>query len=113
MAETEDPARGAAIPPASVLVRSTAAQQAFTAAWSIPKSGYWSHFAQGDRVLVFDAPDPANGSRRVRRGTVRSPPSPDIITIDFGNEEHGELSPADRVQVSHAAGACRCVVALP
>ncbi|MEA5362519.1 hypothetical protein VA596_23485 [Amycolatopsis sp., V23-08] len=76
------------------------------------QGGYWSHFAQGDRVLVFGAPDPATGRRRVRRGTVLSPPSPGVITIDFGNGEHGELSAADGVQVSHAAGACRCVVAL-
>ncbi|MFJ1764734.1 hypothetical protein ACIOD2_30725 [Amycolatopsis sp. NPDC088138] len=89
MLGTEDPARAAA------------------------KDGHWSHFAQGDRVLVFGAPDPSTGSRRVRRGTVLSPPSPDLITIDFGNEEYGELSPADPVRVSHAAGACRCVVALP
>jgi hypothetical protein len=116
MIETEDPASGAAIPIASpsktAPVRPAAAQRAFTTARSTPKGGYWSHFARGDRVLVFGEPDPANGSRRVRRGTVLSLPSPDIITIDFGNEEHGELSPADPVRVSHAAGACRCVVAI-
>jgi hypothetical protein len=90
----------------------TVVQQAFTAAWNTLKGGYWNHFAQGDRVLVFGEPDPANGSRRVRRGTVLDPPSLEIIRIDFGDEGHGEFSPADPVRVSHAAGACPCVVAI-
>ncbi|WIY00838.1 hypothetical protein QRX60_43435 [Amycolatopsis mongoliensis] len=90
----------------------TAVQQAFTAAWSTLQGGHWNHFAEGDRVLVFGKPDPASGSRRVRRGTVLAPPSAEIIKIGFGNEEYEELSPADPVHVSHAAGACRCVVAI-
>jgi hypothetical protein len=89
----------------------TAVQLAFAAAWSTLKGGYWNHFAQGDRVLVFGEPDPANGSRRVRRGTVLAL-SPDIIRIDFGHEEHGEFSPADPVRVHHVAGTCPCVVAI-
>lgn len=90
----------------------TVVQQAFTAAWSTLKGGYWNHFAQGDRVLVFGESDPANGSRRVRRGTVLDPPPLDIIRIDFGGEGHGEFSPADPVRINHAAGACQCVVAI-
>ena len=90
----------------------TTVQQAFTAAWSTIKGGYGNHFAQGDRVLVFGEPDPANGSRRVRRGTVLDPLSPDIIRIDFGGGEHGEFSPADPVQVTHVAGTCHCVVTI-
>ena len=84
----------------------------FTMIQQALKDGYWNHFAQGDRVLVFGEPDPANGSRRVRRGTVLDPPSLDIIRIDFGGERHEEFSPADPVRVSHAAGACRCVAAI-
>jgi hypothetical protein len=90
----------------------TALQQALTATRSTHDGSHWNHFAEGDRVLVFGAPDPANGSRRVRRGTVLAPPSAEIIKIGFGNEEYEELSPADPVRVSHAAGACRCVVAI-
>ncbi|WP_329047364.1 hypothetical protein OG738_34695 [Amycolatopsis sp. NBC_01488] len=90
----------------------TVAQQAITATWSTLESGYWDHFAQGDRVLVFGEPDPANGSRRVRRGTVLDPPSPETIRIAFEGEEHGEFSPVDPVRVTHAAGACQCVVAI-
>ncbi|MEV4316765.1 hypothetical protein [Actinocrispum sp. NPDC049592] len=89
-----------------------AVQRAFVAAWSTLKGGYWDHFAQGDRVLVFGEPDPTNGSRRVRRGTVLVPSSPDTIRIDFGGEDRGEFSPADPVRVSHAAGTCQCVVAI-
>lgn len=85
---------------------------ALTAAWSTLKGGYWNHFAQGDRVLVFGEPDPANGSRRVRRGTVLDLHSPDIIRIDFEGEGHGEFSPADPVRINHAAGACPCVQAI-
>jgi hypothetical protein len=111
----------AAPPPKSVLLPLavalgadfTVVRQAFTATWSTTESGYWSHFAPGDRVLVFGAPDPANGRRRVRRGTVLDPPSPDVIGIAFEDEEHGEFSPADPVRISHAAGACRCVVPIP
>jgi hypothetical protein len=73
--------------------------------------GHWNHFAEGDRVLVFGKPDP-NGTRRVRRGTVLAPPSAEIIKIGFENEGHEEFSPADPVHVSHAAGACQCVVAI-
>jgi hypothetical protein len=82
--------------------------------WSVQviSGGYWKHFAQGDRVLVFGEPDPANGSRRVRRGIVIDPPSPDIIRIDFGGEGHGEFSAADPVRVSHVAGTCPCVVVI-
>jgi hypothetical protein len=90
----------------------TVVQQAFTAAWRTLEGGYWNHFAQGDRVLVFGKPDPANGSRRVQRGTVLDPPSLDIIRIDFGGEGHGEFSPADPVRVNHVAGTCQCVVVL-
>ncbi|WP_410627023.1 hypothetical protein [Amycolatopsis sp. cmx-8-4] len=90
----------------------SAVQQAFAAAWNTPEGGYWNHFAEGDRVLVFGEPDPANGSRRVRRGTVLAPPSAEIIEIGFGDEGDEEFSPADPVHVSHAAGACRCVVAI-
>jgi hypothetical protein len=112
--ETDPPA---APPPESVLLRLavalgadfTAVRQAFTAAGSTAESGYRSHFAPGDRVLVFGAPDPANGRRRVRRGTVLDPPSPGVIGIAFEDGEHGQFSPADPVRVSHAAGACRCV----
>jgi hypothetical protein len=85
---------------------------AFTAARSTLKGGYWNHFAQGDRVLVFGEPDPANGSRRVRRGTVLDLLSPDIITIDFGGEGHGGFSPADPVRINHAGGTCPCVEAI-
>ena len=46
-------------------------------------------FRRGDRVPVFGEPDPANGSRRVRRGTV-----------------------VDPVRVNHVAGTCQCVVAI-
>jgi hypothetical protein len=107
-------------PPKAVLLRLAAAlgadftvvQQAFTASRSTVESGCWSHFTPGDRVLVFGAPDPANGRRRVRRGTVLAPPSPDIIGIAFEDGEHGRYSPADPVRVSHAAGACRCVVTM-
>lgn len=74
--------------------------------------GCWNHFAPGDRVLVFGAPDPATGSRRVRRGTVLAPLSPDIIRMDFGGEGHGEFSPADPVRIYHVAGTCRCVVTI-
>jgi hypothetical protein len=77
-----------------------------------PKIGYWNHFAQGDRVLLFGEPDPANGSRRVRRGTVIDPPSPDIIRIAFAGDGRGEFSSADPVRVHHAAGTCRCVVVI-
>lgn len=107
-------------PPESVLLRLAAAlgadfpavQQAFTAAWNTLDGGCRNHFAAGDRVLVFGAPDPATGSRRVRRGTVLAPLSPDTIRIGFGAEGHGEFSPADRVRVTHVAGTCRCVVAI-
>jgi len=91
---------------------STAVQQAFAAAKTTLKGDYWNHFAQSDRVLVFGEPDPANRSRRVRRGTVLDPVSLDIIRIDFRGEEHGEFSPADPVQINHAAGTCHCVVAI-
>jgi hypothetical protein len=90
----------------------TAVQQAFAVAWSALKGGNWNHFAQGDRVLVFGEPDPANGSRRVRRGTVLGPLSLDIIRIDFGSEGHGEFSPADPIRVHHVAGTCQCVAAI-
>jgi len=82
------------------------------APWSTLASGHWNHFAEGDRVLVFGEPDPANGSRRVRRGRVLAPPSAEIIKIDFENAGQEEFSRADPVHVSHAAGACRCVVAI-
>jgi hypothetical protein len=91
---------------------SASVRQALTAARSTIEGGNWNHFAQGDRVLVFDEPDPANGMRRVRRGTVHDPPSPDIIRIDFGAEGHREISSADPVQVTHVAGTCHCVVAI-
>jgi hypothetical protein len=81
-------------------------------ALSTIEGGYWNHFAQGDRVLVFDELDPANGIRRVRRGTVHDPPSLDIIRIDFGGEGHREISSADPVQITHVAGTCHCVVAI-
>ncbi|WP_284747875.1 hypothetical protein [Amycolatopsis sp. RTGN1] len=91
----------------------TVVQQAFTAAArSTVEGGYWNHFAQGDRVLVFGEPDPVNGSRRVQRGTVLEPSSPDIIRIDFGDEGCGEYSSADPVRVNHVAGTCPCVVTL-
>jgi hypothetical protein len=90
----------------------TAVQQAFAAVKDTINGGYWSHFAQSDRVLVFGEPDPANGCRRVRRGMVIDPPSLDIIRIDFAGEGRGEFSPADPVRVSHVAGACQCVVAI-
>jgi hypothetical protein len=117
----EDTGHPIAPPPKTVLLRVAAAlgadfmvvQQAFTATWSTLEGGYWHHFAPGDRVLVFGEPDPANGSRRVRRGTVLGPLSPDIIRVDFAGEEHGEYSPADPVRVHHAAGTCQCVVAIP
>ncbi|GLY38020.1 hypothetical protein Amsp01_040440 [Amycolatopsis sp. NBRC 101858] len=87
--------------------------RAFTAAArSTRQGGYWSHFAPGDRVLVFGEPDPVNGRRRVRRGTVLEPPSPDVIRIGFGDEEYGEFSSADPVRVNHVAGTCPCVVVL-
>ncbi len=105
-------------PPMTVLLRLAAAlgadvttvQQAFTATWSTLNG--WNHFAPGDRVLVFGAPDPATGSRRVRRGTVLEPLSPDLIRIDFGSEGHDEFAPADPVRVCHVAGTCRCVVTI-
>lgn len=90
----------------------TAVQQAFAAARRTLDGSRWNHFAKGDRVLVFGKPDPANGSRRVRRGTVLAPPSAEIIEIGFGDEGNEEFSPADPVRVSHAAGACKCVVAI-
>ncbi len=107
-------------PSKTVLLRLAAAlgadfasvQQAFAAAWSTLEGGHWSHFAQGDRVLVFEELDPANGSRRVRRGTVHAPPSLDLIRIDFRGGGHREISPADPVQVTHVAGTCHCVVAI-
>lgn len=92
---------------------STVVRQAVTAAGrSAVEDGYWKHFAPGDRVLVFGEPDPVTGSRRVRRGTVHEPPSPEIIRIDFGDEGHREFSPADPVRVNHVAGTCPCVVTL-
>ncbi|WP_328453019.1 hypothetical protein [Amycolatopsis sp. NBC_00438] len=90
----------------------TAVQQAFAAAWRTLEGGYWNHFTPGDRVLVFGEPDPVNGRRRVRRGTVLDLSSPDAIRIDFGGEAREEFSPADPVRVNHAAGACQCVVAI-
>ena len=90
----------------------TAVQQAFAAVKSTHEGGSWNHFARGDRVLVFGEPDPANRSRRVRRGTVLDPVSLDIIRIDFGDEGHEEFSPTDPVQINHAAGTCHCVVAI-
>ncbi|MFG1645845.1 hypothetical protein ACGFMK_36675 [Amycolatopsis sp. NPDC049252] len=107
-------------PPKTVLLRLavalgadfTAVQHAFAVAWRTLEGGYWNHFAPGDRVLVFGAPDPANGRRRVRRGTVLDVPSPDVIRIGFGGEAREEFSPADPVRVHHAAGACRCVAAI-
>ncbi|WP_326952797.1 hypothetical protein [Amycolatopsis sp. NBC_01286] len=110
--------RPIAPPPKTVLLRLAAAlgadvttvQQAFTAVWSTLNGGCWNHFAPGDRVVVFGEPDPATGSRRVRRGTVLDPLSPDLIRIDFGGEGHGEFSPANPVRVCHVAGTCQCVV---
>ncbi|WP_290061315.1 hypothetical protein [Amycolatopsis solani] len=74
--------------------------------------GNGNHFAAGDRVLVFEELDPAKGTRRVRRGTVHEPPSPGVVKVDLEGEGLREFSPADPVQLSHAAGACRCVVAI-
>ncbi|SEF32011.1 hypothetical protein SAMN05421837_10637 [Amycolatopsis pretoriensis] len=75
------------------------------------EGAFWAHFAPGDQVLVFGAPDPA-GRRRVRRGTVLAPPAPDTIEIAFDDGTHEEFSPADPIRVSHAAGACRCVTVI-
>lgn len=100
-------------PPMAVLPRPADALGANFAGAPRPSEGsYWNHFAPGDRVLVFGEPDPVHGRRRVRRGTVLEPRSPDIIRIDFGAEGPGEFSSADPIRVSHAAGACRCVVAI-
>jgi hypothetical protein len=86
--------------------------QAFVSTWSGLKGGYWNHFASGDRVLVFGEPDPVNGRRQVRRGTVVDTAPSDTIRIDFGHAGRGKFSPADQVQVNHVAGTCRCVVAI-
>jgi hypothetical protein len=90
----------------------TAVQQAFVAAKDTVKGGHWNHFAQGDHVLVFGEPDPANTSRRVRCGIVIDPPSLDIIGIAFAGEGNEEFSPADPVRVHHVGGTCQCVVAI-
>lgn len=74
--------------------------------------GYWDHFAQGDRVWVFEELDPAKGIRRVRRGTVHESPTPDVVRVDLEGEGLREFSPADPVRLSHVAGACRCVAAI-
>ena len=116
----EWPAQTIAPPSMAVLLRLadalnanlSAVQQAFAVTSRTPEGSYWNHFAPGDRVLVFGEPDPVHGRRRVRRGTVLDPLSPDMIRMDFGDEGCGEFSPADPIRVSHAAGACRCVVAI-
>lgn len=74
--------------------------------------GRWSHFAPGDRVLVFGEPDPATGWSRVRRGTVTDV-ARDGIGVDFGAAGRTVYAAADRIRISHVAGSCRCVVALP
>ncbi|WP_410672109.1 hypothetical protein [Amycolatopsis sp. cmx-4-68] len=87
-------------------------RKAFTAVLSNLNGGYWSHFAPGDRVLVFGEPDPATGWSPVRRGAVTDV-SPEGISVDFGTAGEAVFTAADRIRISHGAGACRCVVALP
>ncbi|MEU0795262.1 hypothetical protein ABZ342_34800 [Amycolatopsis sp. NPDC005961] len=77
-----------------------------------PGGGRWHHFATGDRVLVFDEPDPATGWSAVRRGTVTES-GPESIEVDFGAAGQAAFTTADRIRISHVAGSCRCVVALP
>jgi hypothetical protein len=62
---------------------------------------------------VFGEPDPADGTRRVRRGTVAGLAPADIIEVALQGQGCEKFSPADQVRISHAAGACRCVSVLP
>lgn len=90
----------------------SAVRQEFADAWSAFNGGYWSHFASGDRVIVFGEPDPANGRCRVRRGTVVDTDPIDIIRIDFGSDGRESFSSADQVRVNHVAGTCHCVTVM-
>ncbi len=74
--------------------------------------GRWDHFGAGDRVLVFGEPDPATGWSLVRRGAVTEVHA-ESISVDFGAAGRSVFTVADRIRISHVAGSCLCVVALP
>lgn len=107
-------------PPEATLRRLAAAlgtdlstvRKAFSAARNDLDGGRWHHFGPGDRVLVFGEPDPATGRSLVRRGEVTDV-SPEHLAVDFGAAGRATFTAADRIRVSHVAGSCRCVVALP
>ncbi|MFJ7213431.1 hypothetical protein [Amycolatopsis sp. NPDC098790] len=107
------PARGTLVRIAAALgAELPAVDRAFTAAWSTLGGSCWNHFAAGDRVLVFGAPDPETGRSLVRRATVTAT-SGDRVGVDFDAGGDAEYTPADGVRLSHANGSCRNVVALP
>jgi hypothetical protein len=81
---------------------------AFAGTWYDVNGWEWSHFRPQDRVIVFDAPDPETGARRVRRGTITAvdPLGAIDVLLDDGTEYHRD--PDTEGQISHLGGGCRC-----
>jgi hypothetical protein len=82
--------------------------RAFTGTWYDFNGWEWSHFQPRDRVIVFSAPDPKTGLRRVQRGTVTAvdPLGAIDVLLDDGTEYHSDPDAED--QISHLTGGCRC-----
>ena len=59
-------------------------------------------------LIVFGAPDPETGARRVQRGTVTAvdPLGAIDVVLDDGTEHR--RNPDAEGQISHLSGGCRC-----
>jgi hypothetical protein len=82
--------------------------RAFTGTWYDVNGWEWNHFRPRDRVIVFSAPDPKTGMRRVQRGTITAvdPLGAIDVLLDNGTEHHSD--PDAEEQISHLTGGCRC-----
>jgi hypothetical protein len=81
---------------------------AFTGTWYDFNGWEWSHFRPRDRVIVFSAPDPKTGIRRVRRGTIITVDTLGTIDILLDDGTEHRRDPDTEGQISHLGGGCRC-----
>jgi hypothetical protein len=81
---------------------------AFTGTWYDVNGWEWNHFRPRERVIVFGAPDPQTGSRRVQRGTITAidPLGTINVLLDDGTEHRS--NPDTESQISHLSNGCRC-----
>ncbi|MEV7551954.1 hypothetical protein AB0N89_20230 [Amycolatopsis sp. NPDC089917] len=83
--------------------------RAFTGTWFDVNGWVWNHFRTGDRVILFDAPDPRTQACEVRYGTVLDVDPLDIIEIGLEDGTRYTRTPESDGSIHHVAGGCSCV----